>query len=1110
MRLIRIAAVIAAALLCAPFTAIAQTWPGTGPGAFPTISSVLGGERIPAEDTNGVTVDISPVQLEQFLVANGAILSFLPSPLVNGSCLSTNGTALLWQACGFGTVTSIGMTLPSWLAVSGSPITSAGTLAVTAAPGQTAGQVLATPALTTGSVGLRALVATDIPPVNLAGAGNGGVFGVLPIANGGTGTQVPSLIGGTNCTVTGPWPNQTISCTGGGGGGSGTVTTVSVAAANGLSGTVSSPTTTPVITLAPTFTGLANSNGTGFAPATSANIIGLWSGTCNSTTFLRADGTCQTGGGGGGGTVTSVGLTMPSIFTVTGSPITGAGSFGVSLASQSANQVLAAPNGSSGTPGYRALVAADIPTVLNGLTSASSLATVGTITSGVWNGSVLSPAYGGSGEAGTVTGILKANGASAYSAAASSDVLGLWSGTCNSSTYLRGDGSCQAPPGSGTVTSVALTAPSWLTVGGSPITGAGTLAVTSTSEPGNEVLASPNGSAGALAPRALVAADLPGTITSNTSGTAANITAASNSTLVTLSALSLPSTQITGLGTFATANAATPPAIGGTTPNTGAFTTLSLTTALSAANGGTGSGTAPNSGQIPIGNVGGTAYAPQSVSGDCALSNAGAITCTKTGGTAFSALATTTPGTGVATALGVNVGSAGSVVTNGGALGTPASGVATNLTGTASGLTAGLAQGLTGSPAITVSSCTGCSGGTVTDGAGTTTANELLLSSTTAHAYTNAVTLPAAAMPALGGDITSSAGSTSVTVFKVNGLAIPVSAACTGTNASGQFTSVSCGSGASAFSSLTGGTNTTAAMLIGTGASLGPTGTGTVNANEVNGSAIPTSASCLASNGSGVLIACTTTGIEVNGTGILGSPPNFTNSAATNGLTLTFTNASGGTIQLGLTGLPAMVANECLGVNSGGTAFAYLACSGGSGSGTVSSGTSGQVAYYAATGTTVSGETTITAAQSAAISGDVTKSAGSASATVTGVNGATVAVSAPVAATNSSGQIVAASTVTYLLDEGTKFTATGTGACATTSTLTGGTSVGSAVCTGATGASTLVITLPSAPNGIWICKAIDKTTTANTISETAYTATSATLSGTVTANDVIAFACMGS
>ena len=47
-------------------------------------------------------------------------------------------------------------------------------------------------------------------------------------------------------------------------------------------------------------------------------------------------------------------------------------------------------------------------------------------------------------------------------------------------------------------------------------------------------------------------------------------------------------------------------------------------------------------------------------------------------------LATTTPGANVATALGVNVGSAGAFVTFNGALGTPSSGTVTNLTGTAS------------------------------------------------------------------------------------------------------------------------------------------------------------------------------------------------------------------------------------------------------------------------------------------------------------------------------------------------------------------------------------------------------------------------------------------
>lgn len=83
----------------------------------------------------------------------------------------------------------------------------------------------------------------------------------------------------------------------------------------------------------------------------------------------------------------------------------------------------------------------------------------------------------------------------------------------------------------------------------------------------------------------------------------------------------------------------------------------------------------------------GTVYT--SLSGDCTATSLGVITCTKTNGVALSSLATLVPGTGVATALGVNVGSAGAPVVNGGALGTPSSGVATNLTGTASGLTAG-------------------------------------------------------------------------------------------------------------------------------------------------------------------------------------------------------------------------------------------------------------------------------------------------------------------------------------------------------------------------------------------------------------------------------------
>ena len=45
-----------------------------------------------------------------------------------------------------------------------------------------------------------------------------GVTGTLPVANGGTGTTTPALVAGTNVTITGTWPNQTINSTGGGSG----------------------------------------------------------------------------------------------------------------------------------------------------------------------------------------------------------------------------------------------------------------------------------------------------------------------------------------------------------------------------------------------------------------------------------------------------------------------------------------------------------------------------------------------------------------------------------------------------------------------------------------------------------------------------------------------------------------------------------------------------------------------------------------------------------------------------------------------------------------------------------------------------------------------------
>lgn len=68
---------------------------------------------------------------------------------------------------------------------------------------------------------------------------------------------------------------------------------------------------------------------------------------------------------GGTGTVTSVGLSLPSIITVTGSPVTTTGTLTGTLATQSANRVWAGPtSGSAAAPTFRSLVAADLPAAL--------------------------------------------------------------------------------------------------------------------------------------------------------------------------------------------------------------------------------------------------------------------------------------------------------------------------------------------------------------------------------------------------------------------------------------------------------------------------------------------------------------------------------------------------------------------------------------------------------------------------------------------------------------------------------------------------------------------------------------------------------------------------
>jgi hypothetical protein len=134
----------------------------------------------------------------------------------------------------------------------------------------------------------------------------------------------------------------------------------------------------------------------------------------------------------GAGTVTSVGLTLPAIFGVSGSPVTSSGSLTATLATQTANRIFSGPTtGSPAAPTFRALVAADIPDIsatyltpsstatltnksgaisqwtndsgyiTNSVTTLSGLVSIGVVTTGTWHGTVLEGQYGGTGVANT-------------------------------------------------------------------------------------------------------------------------------------------------------------------------------------------------------------------------------------------------------------------------------------------------------------------------------------------------------------------------------------------------------------------------------------------------------------------------------------------------------------------------------------------------------------------------------------------------------------------------------------------------------------------------------------------------------------------------------------
>jgi len=205
--------------------------------------------------------------------------------------------------------------------------------------------------------------------------------GTLAVASGGTGTATPSLVAGTNITsITGSWPNQTINASGG----SGTVTSVAATGGTGISVSGSPITTSGTLTItntAPDQTVALTQGGTTTITGTYPNF-----------TISSADQFV--------GTVTSVTGTSPVVSSGGTTPaISLASGYGDTLnpyASKTANFVLAAPDGTAGVPTFRAVVAADIPTLNQSTTGSAATLTTGRTIAVTGDLAYTSPSFDGS------------------------------------------------------------------------------------------------------------------------------------------------------------------------------------------------------------------------------------------------------------------------------------------------------------------------------------------------------------------------------------------------------------------------------------------------------------------------------------------------------------------------------------------------------------------------------------------------------------------------------------------------------------------------------------------------------------------------------------------
>lgn len=255
--------------------------------------------------------------------------------------------------------------------------------------------------------------------------------------------------------------------------------------------------------------------------------------------------------------------------------------------------------------------------------------------------------------------------------------------------------------------------------------------------------------------------------------------------------------------------------------------------------------------------------------------------------------------------------------------------------------------------------------------------------------------------------------------------------------------------GATAFSAITGATNTTAAMIVGAGATLGWTSTGTINAN-----------------GLGASLACANCGgsaeaLTITSQAAADVPLKIVGAASQSGKLLEVTNSTPVDLDyIDSAGSWFVGPSNSSQIKTSPTLLAWI----------YNGGTRGTIACASGSG----GDCDIISNTS---NGNIIL--------MPGGNGLI--------------QLYGPS-----ISKGTKFTISG---CSAGSTL-GGSDTGSFL-SGTTGACTVVVTISgatgaTATNG-WVCYANDLTTPANLISQSAYSTTTCTITGTTVSGDLISF-----